>query len=344
MKRVKKLVSQISLLGLGFAMLLANVGFAASTKKTNQAKLTSTSTQKVRLNSKGLKVLSTKRNTGTQASSYQAPVLLAANTNYKKKSLLQQNAMTSDQAVSDGKIISGSVSLSQSRSLIDYQDGTLSESQSAAIGLRGRLSNNWTVSGSASLNQDTRDSESLGNGASDTSISFSRKSTKLTTNLTSGYSFSTLLPTSKYSSQYQNLQGTLGASYRIGFAEDVLMDGLDISFALGATRLFHQFDTDKSGAVLNQYSVRESVSASYSYKKFSFSLDANHRHAWTYQGRVKQAYEISEEISYSVLPNWGVSLGHTNSEAWLKPNGQDSNFKLINENNSIVYISTSVLF
>lgn len=357
-KRVKKLVSTLSLVSLSVAMLLANVGFAAGSakfkakqkvsskyvarKKLDQVPLSST--QNIRLNSQGLKAFSSKKMTAVNSQAYQAPVLISSNTSYRKKSLLQQNSMTVDQTVEEGKKISGAVSLSHSRSLVDYEDGTSSQSGSAAISISGRLSDNWSISGQTSLEQDMKDSESIGNGMTDTSISVSRKSVQISDSLRAGYSFSTLVPTSKYSSKYQNLEGTFGATFKMGFNEGVLIEGLDINLGIGATRLFHRYDTDVAGTVLNQYSVRESVSTSYNYKKLSFSLDVNHRHAWTYQENVKQAYEISQEIAYSVSPNWGIALGHTNSEAWLKPNGQDSNFKLINDNNSIIYVSTSVMF
>jgi hypothetical protein len=373
---VQKLVSQFNRgLGLGgllMALLWGNTGIAAANKKSttrstsvarvqkasNQASkkirtssktksktsrsVSKKSTQDIILNTDVLEGLS-KKQPSFNVESYQAPVLLASNTRYRK-SPVQMNSITLDQNIEDGHTFSGGVSLSQARNMINFKDGNYGESQSASIKVSARLSDNWTLSGATAVNNNPNDTEDKSNGISDPSISISHKSTPITDTFKGGYSLSAVIPVSEYTTQYQNLQGILGASYRIGFQKDILANGLEIGFGLGGNRFFHRYQTDVAGTVLNEYSLRESFSASYELGKFSFSFDFSHRHGWTYFGNVKQIYEASEEVSYSVSKNWGLSLGHTNSESWLRPNGQDSNFKLINENSSIVYVSTAVMF
>lgn len=345
---VQKLVSRFSLTVVGLAMLLGQPVFAANvksvkSKNTQTATAKPSKTQSISL--KNMNLTTPSRSTTRKDVINRSPILLAANSTYKKKSLLMQNSINADLALDeDDKVISGGLSLDYSRSMVDFQDGSRSEGQGANLNLSGKLSDNFTASVRASVVQDNRNSESIQNGLSDTSISLSMKRSKISDSLKGGFSLSTMLPTSKYSSEFQDLESILGISYGVGFNEGILMDGLNLSFSIGATRLFHRYETDKSGEVLNQYSLREGISASYSYKKLSFSFDLTNRHAWTYRNNVKQAYEASQEVSYSIMPTWGISLGHTNSEAWLKPNGQDSNLKLINENSSIVYVSTSVMF
>lgn len=341
---VQKLVSRFSLTVVWVATLLGQPVFAANTQVKNSRPATKASkTQSINL--KNLNLTTPARSSMRKDVSNRSPIILAANTTYKKKSLLTQNSMSADLALDDNdKIISGGLSLDYSRSMVDFQDGSRSEGQGANLSLSAKLGAGFTASIKTSVSQDNRDSESLTNGLSDTSISVSMKRSKLTDSLKGGFSISTMLPTSKYSSEYQDLQGIFGVSYGVGFNEGILMDGFDLSFSIGASKLFHRYQTDKAGTVLNQHSLREGISASYTYKNLSFSFDLNNRHAWTYGNNVKQAYEASQEVSYSIMPTWGMSLGHTNSEAWLKPNGQDSNLKLINENNSIVYVSTSVMF
>jgi hypothetical protein len=74
------------------------------------------------------------------------------------------------------------------------------------------------------------------------------------------------------------------------------------------------------------------------------SLDFIHRHSFAYDGYVGQSFEHTEELEYSIFPKWKVALGHTNAGSWLRANMQETNLKLFNEDDSLVYGSTEVAF
>ncbi|MFN8792138.1 MAG: hypothetical protein ACK5Y2_11850 [Bdellovibrionales bacterium] len=261
----------------------------------------------------------------------------------KRRALVQQSAL--ELATDNEHRVMGSVNFSHSRNLVDFQDGTRQESRNVLVAISGRLLDGWNLAARASLNQDLRDTENKRtNGASDTVVTLIRHPQRLNHFFMGNYSISTLLPTSEFSQRYQNLQGSLGGAYRLRLNPEVLVEGLDLSGGLGANRLFHQFETDRAGTVLNQYLLRENIMAIFNYKKITMTFDFTHFHAWSYQGAVRQFFEATQEVGFMVMPQWLVSVGHTNSDWWLRPNGQDSNLRLINENNSIVYLSTSVMF
>jgi hypothetical protein len=263
---------------------------------------------------------------------------------YKRAETLSQAASYSPNVNKDQKIISGSISTSYSQSLIDQKDGSKTAQQSLMGTLRTRTGDNWGLTTRFSAAQDIQNSESIFNGFGDVFFGLGRKPIRLTNWLNGAPSYSAVLPVSKYSKEVQNLQTSLGASYTFSLFDRFVSPGWSYSLNVGASRNFHQYDTDTAGNVLNQYGMRETISVSYEVRKWTFSADLSMRHGWSYENSISQSYEHSQEVSYTILPTWGVSIGHTNSGAWLHPNGQDSNFELINEDDSILYVSTSVSF
>jgi hypothetical protein len=243
------------------------------------------------------------------------------------------------------KTITAMVFATQAQSIYDFKDGTKRTSQSIMMNLSGRLSDNYTLVGRLSASRDLVDTESdVTNGLSDLLVVLAKRHSSLTPWLRGGGSLTSVLGTSKFSREYQNFYGNVGATYTLSLTDAWLAPGFNASLTLGANRNFHQFETDKAGRILNQYGLREILAAGYSFNSFSFSFEFVHRHAWNYKGFINQAFEHTEEISYFITPQWSVALGHTNSGSWLAPNGRDSNLKLINENDSMVYSSMSVVF
>lgn len=263
---------------------------------------------------------------------------------YKRAETLSQTASMNVKETTEDKIVTGSVNLAHSQSLIDHQDGTRQNARTIIMGVNTKINSDWAVLTRVSFQDDPRAVDSIENGFSDLMFRLGKSPIKLFEWLKGSYSYTAVLPTSKYSTQFQGLQTSLGANYSLELTPAVLTKGFELSLTFTAGRNFHQYETDKSGRVLNEYSLRETLSGAYSYKSFTFSTDLMLRHGFSYNGETSQAFEHSQEIGYSITPRWGVSLGHTNSGSWFRPNGQDSNLKLIDENNSVIYGSTSLKF
>lgn len=263
---------------------------------------------------------------------------------YKRAETLSQTASLRPKDLGDEKIVSASLSLAHSQSMIDQKDGSQKISRSVLARIDTKISSQWNLTTRFTYEQDLRDVEDPNGGFSDLSFGLGKAPAELAYWLKGGMSFSLVLPTSEYSQKAQNLQASIGAGYRFALTPAVLAKGFEFGLALGVSRNFHQYETDTSGNILNQYGSRETLSGSYSIQDWTFSTDLIFRHAWNYRGRVSQAFEHSQEIGYAITPMWSLALGHTNSGAWLRPNGQDSNFKLIDENDSIIYGSTTVSF
>lgn len=232
-----------------------------------------------------------------------------------------------------------SLSLSRSTNLVDYQDGSRSDSVDYAFSPSLKTSFG-TLATSVAYSQNLRDQyNSTASGWSDIPLIFSFKPKTfvwIERNAKVQYSVTAVVPVSQYSVKKDQLQTAL--SGKIGFS---LMPaegngfGFVAGFSLGKN--FHSFEEDINGSVLNQYSSNQSAGISYSYNDWSLSADFVNRTRWTYKNNVKSSFEISEEIGYSISPNFSVAIGHTNAGATLKANGADSNVELYNENTSIVY-------
>jgi hypothetical protein len=263
---------------------------------------------------------------------------------FTRTETLSQSALSAPQLTQEDGIFSGILNASYSRSFVDQVNGTLQSSQALLLIMNTKLSTNWALTNRISLSQDLRDEESLDDGFSDFLFILARKPILLNHWLLGSPVFMTVLPTAERSTQVQNLQTSLSAGYNFIINPEVLTKGVNLSLNVGVSRNFHEFETDKTGNVLNQYGLRETFSTGYSFGRWAFSADFVFRHAMTYQNNWVQAFEHSQEAAFNVSKNWALTMGHTNSGSWLAPNGQDSNFKLINEDDSIIYVSTSLVF
>lgn len=239
-----------------------------------------------------------------------------------------------------------SLSLSRSTSLVDYQDGSRSDSMDYAFSPSMKTSfGSFTTS--LAYSQNLRDQySSTASGWADIPLIFSFKPKTFTwieRNAKLQYSVTAVIPASQYSVKKDQLQTAV--SGKAGFS---LMpaEGNGFGFVAGISlgKSFHSYEEDINGSVLNQYSSNQNAGISYAHNDWSFSADFVNRTRWTYRNSVKSSFEISEEVGYSISPNFSAAVGHTNAGATLKANGADSNVDLYNENTSIVYATLGMSY
>lgn len=242
------------------------------------------------------------------------------------------------------KLVSAQINFSQSQSMIDRQDGTLQADRTVVAVVSTKVSSNWAVIAITSLSDNLRDPESVDDGFSDLLLRLSQSNQTLADWLNGSASYTVVIPTSERSTRIQDSQGSLQAGYTFSFTDRLLAKGLGFSVNFNGGRNFHKYEEDINGNILNVYTLRETLSGSYSYKNFAASASLILRHGINYQGGATQSFEHSQELTYNFSKTWSGSLGHTNSGAWYRPNGQDSNLRLINEDDSIIYVSTTAVF
>lgn len=232
-----------------------------------------------------------------------------------------------------------SASISRATSLIDFQDGSRSDSMDYMVNPSLKTSHG-TYSTVLAYSQDLRNEyDKRASDWADVPLSFAFKPTiwKMNDSFNARFSYSltATIPNSQTSVKKDQLQTAL--SGKIGFALTPATEGFSVAVGITAGRNFHAYEEDINGSVLNQYSSNQNLSLGYSIGDWSVSADFINRSRWTYKGNSKSSFEISEEIGYSINDNYSVAIGHTNAGSTLKANGTDSNIDIYNENTSMVY-------
>lgn len=226
-----------------------------------------------------------------------------------------------------------SMGIGRTRSLYDFQDGTRQESTDFQM----IPSYRWSWGSTAVVlgySQDERYPEN--SDISDIVIAHSFKGWDLgRINLRPG--LSATLPQSKVSRELRNLEFAMGGKLAAAIKPEYLIKGLRLSASVGVNRSFPRYDTALNGAVSNLYSSKQGMGAGYDISLFSFDVEISHINTWSYNGQMREAYEHNESVSLGFADHYSITVGHTNSGSVYRPNGYESNYRLIDENNSMVY-------
>ncbi|MBX3032517.1 MAG: hypothetical protein KF865_01235 [Bdellovibrionaceae bacterium] len=228
------------------------------------------------------------------------------------------------------------------RNLYDRKDGSFSESNDFYLVGNLSLAEKWRLSALGAYSQNVKKPETA--DWADTQVTLSRKAEEISTNFKMGYGALAIVAHSKNSTIRQNMNGAAGGLLNFGFNDGVLTPGLNLGLSFSLTRLFYAYETNIDGQVLSPWSFKQTFSAGYSVGKFSFSGSFIHRNAFTFQDNMKEAFEHSQEIGYTVTPNFSVAVGHYLSGGAFKPNGFESNYSLTDEENSQAYVSIAVSY
>jgi hypothetical protein len=272
-------------------------------------------------------------------------MLASSNTAWANTSANTQNSTTSA-ALAITPNFSISASLSRSRSLIDFQDGTRSDSIDYTVSPSIKVSYGTFLT-SLTYSQDLKDQYSnTANDWADVPVTFGFKPTKfnLSDNFDAqiSYSLTAVIPISKLTVKKDQLQTSL--SGKIAYSIAPKADGFSAGVGITLGRNFHAYEEDINGSVLNQYSSNQNLNLGYGMGNWSISVDFVNRTRLTYKGNTKSAFGISEELSYAISKNYSVAFGHSNAGSTLKPNGTDSNIDIYNENTSTIYASLGLSY
>jgi hypothetical protein len=147
-----------------------------------------------------------------------------------------------------------------------------------------------------------------------------------------------IIPIAKNSKKNEKLQTALVASLGYSLSPKAL-SALSLNLGFTAGHNFHEFDVDENGKILNKYSSNQSIGVSYAISKVSLSLNYTHKNRWTYQNVMREGFDLSQKATMTFIPEFYVSLGHTNSGSAVRPNGYESNISFIDDDNSLIYIT-----
>lgn len=238
---------------------------------------------------------------------------------------------------------SGFVNVSRSTSLYDFQDGTRRDGMDYMGRVSYRISEKYSTRAQIGYSQDLVDYEN--DDFSNLSFNFSRAPVSVGKYLKGGYLLGLGLPTSRDASKFQSLQASLSGGVSGAINPDLLVTGFSISGSAVFVRNFHQYATRADGPVNTEYAANQSLSFAYNFSSGVYiSASFAYVSVFSYQNVMRNSFEISQDIGYQVHDHLSLSVGHTNGGSALKANGTDSNIQIMNENDSIVYASATVLF
>lgn len=180
----------------------------------------------------------------------------------------------------------------------------------------------------------------------DGSLAVSRGLAKPSEYLNISGKMSTILPLSKSTKQYAELNGLIGLQPVISWdASQIGAKGLSIAYIPKFTMYFHEHETNVNGSSNNQYKLGHVLSVDYSFTdKFSANITGIYNTKWTYGGYRGADFAADQSLSYSFNKTIWSSIGHSIGGAALAANGRDNNFQFYDENLSTWYLSVGLTY
>ncbi len=238
---------------------------------------------------------------------------------------------------------SGFFYMSRSNSLVDHQDGTNQSAMEYILRANYKLDSFYFLRFQSGYSQNLQDSTF--NDFNDSTLALYATPSPVTRYLMMSYNLGLIAPTSRISKEVNSLQTGVKGGLIVMANPNRLISGLNIVGNLTATRNFHEFETNKAGAVNTAWSYVQTLSVSYELPKgFGLSADFTHQNTWSYQNVMKDAFSFSQEVNYQASSLFNLALGHSNGGSIYKPNGVDSNISLVDENSSLIYVALTTIF
>ena len=153
-----------------------------------------------------------------------------------------------------------------------------------------------------------------------------------------------VIPTSETSRDTDKLRTAIELSPSFNYKTN---NYITLSYIPRFKKNFHEFETNRNGDVLTDYSVLHFMFASYSFtEKFSFNPGLIYVNAWNYNGRrVEDSYLAIMGLSYAYDTTTSFTVGvRTDGSVVENERGANENVEFYNRDRSIGYINLSKSF
>ncbi len=235
----------------------------------------------------------------------------------------------------------GSINVARVGSLVDNQDGTKTDSVDSTLSLSYLFAEKYKLNSTFYYNQNLNTDKG---DWDDLDLSLVKKPTPLFSRLLFAPGILGVVPMAKNSYIRKEYLGGVGAVAKFSFEPRTFVGGLDFKFSFSLIKNAFKYETTIDGKPNSEYSSIQKFVASHAYKNLTTSLIFLHLNNVSFQNELRESFLHFEEIGYNFNSRFSVAIGHANTGSALKPNGQDTNILLINENSSVVYASTTLNF
>lgn len=145
-----------------------------------------------------------------------------------------------------------------------------------------------------------------------------------------------------------SLQFSTSVGGRLEMNPDYLVSKkLGLALDLSVSKNWHRYETAVDGTINTQYSSIQGLEVSWAFSDMiGLSMGLNHYDTISYQGVAQDYISHTQELGLSVNPRLSFAVGHAWGNPYVssrKANGQDINFELQDEENSLVYATMTFL-
>jgi|GEM_PF-4144634 len=235
---------------------------------------------------------------------------------------------------------SGKLSISSLQSVVDHQDGTKKDI-TQVVGIAGL---DFTEYGSLELTMiyDRMNKDPKKSDFEDSEIRYSWKPYHLSISREWEVDFipdiGVALPTSRESYENQEMQAAGIAEGSFSFTSKKSAIQQNYTMAIETYRYMHKYDVAIDGTSNVQWVLDQTLSAKWSYGKFSVFTSFIHFDTWTYSGNTDGLFRHKEGVGFALTKNIGFQAGHTNFANVFRANGYSNNVKLFDEESSLYFI------
>lgn len=174
---------------------------------------------------------------------------------------------------------------------------------------------------------------------SDTSIGLALKGYALSPQVRTLHSLSVIIPSSYKSREDDRLQSAVGISNGLHYSSPLL----DVTYRLGFTELFHEYNVNAAGSANVQRSLSNSLNLVLkATEKFYISTLGVYRVGRTYGNKERSSFEVHADLNYDVMDKMTLNLGTSNAGQALKANGVTSNISAYDEDKAVIRAGISI--
>ncbi|HEX4924815.1 MAG TPA: hypothetical protein VFV50_12045 [Bdellovibrionales bacterium] len=208
------------------------------------------------------------------------------------------------------------------------------------VGPSVKLSEKLKLAGLAVYTRDFENREEP-NTITNTKISLSYAAIPLSRILSLAPLVAVRLPTNREAREDDRLQGGLAAEASLAL-ETGRASGL---YRLAISRNIHEQVLDRNGSPNIEWNYSNLLKGSYKLtNRVSATLGGEYIISRTYRNFQRQKFDLSEEINIDAGQGFSIDIGHSNSGDALRPNLRDSNIKLFDDEDSVIYLGLNYVY
>lgn len=143
-----------------------------------------------------------------------------------------------------------------------------------------------------------------------------------------------------------SMRGILGFSNRLDVNSDKMgWTRASVAYLFSVSHAFYEYETATSGSVNQPWRVSQGLEFTWAISdQVYLVLFGSHGLRRSVNGVWSESLTHAEELYAQITPKWGWSLGHQLGSSIRAANGQDLNLRLNSDQDSVVYLQSTLIF